>query len=356
MFSHRKDNSCFHVTSMGTVFFLIVISFCSGCGSNRGVLFPELEKPIFWPEAPEKSRIKYVGQLSAESDLKREVSSMKALGRLIFGRENIGVFSRPHGLMLDEQDRLYIADSTGGVVHMMDMANRKYLQFFELEEDKRLMSPIGIVEANDNLYTADSILSEICVFDRNGIYKFSFGSDVLQRPSGIAYSPRQKKLYVADAKQHAVNMFDTEGKYLGKFGGQENVPEKFHFPTQLWVDGEDKLYVCDTLNYQVRVFGSEGQYLFSIGQHGNRPGYFAHPSGVATDSFGNIYVSDKQFENIQIFNSQGQTLISFGAEGNSEGEFWLPSAIFIDKNNRIYVADSFNRRIQVFQLLEGETP
>jgi len=335
---------------------LTLMALCCGCGSGRGILFEQLDTPVFWPAPPEQARIKYLGQLSTEEDLKREVSSIESFGRLIFGRQNIGVLTSPRGLVLDNQQRLFVADSSGAVVHMMDLKKRRYRQFFELAGQEKLLSPIGLAIVNDDIYVSDSILGKICVFDTQGNYKFSFGSDILQRPSGIAYSYTQQRLYVSDTKRHVVDVFDIQGRYLNELGNRGTGQGQFNFPTYLWLDKDDKLYVSDTLNYRIQVFTPDGKFLMMLGRHGNRPGYFAHPCGLATDSFGNIYVTDKQFENVQIFSSQGQILMAFGGEGHGPGQFWLPTGIFVDGDNRIFVADSFNKRIQVFQLLEGEMP
>jgi len=340
----------------GVLCCLWVLMSIGGCSTNRGELYTDLTTPLCWPEPPEKPRIQYLGQFCSEDDLKREVSGFEALGRLIFGREQIGVFARPFGVTKDDEGNLYVADSSGSVIHIMGLENREYTQFYKINEQRRLMSPIGLAVFNGKIFVADSVLAEICVFDKRGRFLFDFGSDILQRPAGIAYSSIQQKLYVSDAKLHRVFVFDTKGQFLGAIGEQLAGSGRFNYPTQLWVDKEDKLYISDTLNYRIQVFSPEGEHLLTIGEHGNRPGYFAHPCGVATDSFGNIYVSDKQFENIQIFNSQGQILMAFGNEGHETGEFWLPAAIYIDATNRIFVADSFNKRVQVFQLLEGQMP
>ncbi len=335
---------------------LALIMLCCGCGSERGRLFDELQLPVFWPEPPEKPRIKYLGQFATEDDLQREVSSTEAFGRIIFGRKDVGRLSSPRGIALDSSQRLFIADSSGAVVHMMDLETRKYKQFSELGGKEKLLSPIGLVIVENDIYVSDSILGKICVFSLEGDYKFSFGADILKRPSGIAYSHTHKKLYVVDTKGHMVNVFNRNGQFLSSFGSRGTGRGWFNFPTYLWIDKQDKIYVSDTLNYRIQIFNHEGKFLSTFGRHGNRPGYFAHPCGLATDSFGNIYVADKQFENIQIFNSQGEILMALGSEGRGPGQFWLPAGIFIDDNNRIFVADSFNKRIQVFQLLEDETP
>lgn len=334
---------------------LLLVIVCGGCGSSRGIIFEKLEQPIVWPEPPEQARIRYIGELSTEEDLKREVSGMDAFGRLIFGREDIGVLVSPRMVAVDDEERMFIADTSGGVIHMMDLETRKYEQFYKLEDDQVLMSPVGVVVVDDAVYVSDSALAKICVFGKDGKFRFSFGSDILERPSGIAYNSIQDTLYVADAKRHVIDIFDMKGRHIIEFGGSGSGQGRFNFPTYLWIDKEGKLYVSDTLNYRVQIFGADGKFLRSIGKHGNRPGYFAHPCGVATDSHGNIYVGDKQFENIQVFNSEGQMLMAIGGEGHGPGEFWLPAGIFIDADNRIFIADSFNKRIQVLQLLEAET-
>jgi len=341
---------------MLSLFLLLMMILCCGCASGKGELFSAPDPPVLWPAPPEKPRIKYLGQLAGEEDLKAGVSFAESFGRFIFGRDDVGVLVGPRGMVLDDSERMYIADSSGAVVHMMDLQKRRYRQFFKLGGGTRLLSPIDVVAVDDAVYVSDSVLQKICVFDRKGNYKSSFGAETLLRPSGMAYSHLQNKLYVADTKRHVISIFDSEGNWLRDLGGRGSGQGYFNFPTYLWLDTEDKLYVSDTLNYRVQVFSPEGKFLLTFGKHGNRPGYFAHPCGLATDSLGNIYVGDKQFENIQIFNSKGEILMAVGGEGHGPGQFWLPSSIFIDDKDRIFISDSFNKRIQVLQLLEAQTP
>ena len=335
---------------------LLLTMFCCGCSKGREKMFTRPDQPIVWPELPERPRIEYIGQLATEDDLKRGVSFVEGLGQALFGREHIGILTNPYGLALDNQERLFVADSAGSVVHIMDLKTRQYRQFSEMADGEKLLSPISLAIVEGDIYVSDSMLGKICVFSQQGRYKFSFGSDILRRPSSIAYSQTPGKPFVADTKRHVIAVFDKQGKFLAEMGRRGSGQGQFNFPTHLWVDTEGKLYVSDTLNYRVQVFTPDGQFLLAFGEHGDRPGYFAHPCGLATDSFGNIYVADRQFENIQIFSSRGQILMAIGGEGHGPGQFWLPAGIFIDKSDRIFVADSFNKRVQVLQLLEGGIP
>jgi DNA-binding beta-propeller fold protein YncE len=317
-------------------------------------LFAPIARPIVWPAPPETARIKYLGQISTEKDLHGAVSWSEGLGQLIFGQKEIGVLVNPYAVALDGENRLFVADTSGSVIHLMDLKTRWYKQLSVLADSEKLATPVALAIVDQQLFVADSSLAKICVFDREGRFQFSFGQERLKRPSGVAYWPQGEKVYVSDTSRHVVDVFSRSGEFIYEIGDRGLKPGQFNFPTQLWVDYSGRLYVSDTLNYRIQVFTSEGKFLFTFGRQGDRPGNFAHPCGVATDSLGNIYVTDRQYENVQIFDRDGHILMAFGQEGTDIGQFWLPAGICIDSRNRIYIADSFNKRIQVFQLLVYE--
>lgn len=291
-----------------------------GCGRERGELFPETDWTPAWPEPPENPRIRYIGQLSTQDDLKKEVSFLEDIGEFFFGREDMGVMVRPYHVVMDQNDNLLISDSSGSIVHMMNLKTRNYRQISRLTKEKTLHTPVGVATGQKYIYVSDSGLGEIYVFDYKGKFQFSFGGDILERPAGIAYDRADQKLYIADILCHKVIVYDTDGHYINAIGRRGMGTGQFNFPTHLWIDESGKLYVSDTLNYRVQVFNRQGEFLFRFGRQGDR------------------------------------ILMAFGSEGNDPGRFWLPAGIFIDDNNRIFVADSFNKRIQVFQLLEVEQP
>ncbi len=337
-----------------SAFIGLILVICSGCGQPVGELFAPIARPIVWPAPPETARIKYLGQISTEKDLHMAVSWSEGLGQLIFGQKEIGVLVNPYEVALDGENRLFVADTSGSVIHLMGLETRRYKQLSVLADSEKLATPVALAIVDQQLFVADSSLAKICVFDRNGKFKLSFGQERLKRPSGIAYWPQGEKVYVSDTSRHVVDVFSRSGEFIYEIGSRGLKPGQFNFPTQLCVDYSGRLYVSDTLNYRIQVFSSEGKFLFTFGRQGDRPGNFAHPCGVATDSLGNIYVTDRQYENVQIFDRDGHILMAFGQEGTDIGQFWLPAGICIDSRNRIYIADSFNKRIQIFQLLVYE--
>jgi DNA-binding beta-propeller fold protein YncE len=311
-----------------------------------------LESRLVWPKPPETARIRYVGALSTETDLKRGVSWSEGFGQLIFGKKRIGVMLAPYAVAIDENDRLFVSDATAAVVHMFDLNTRRYKQFADIKGEEKLRKPVGIAIAGKRVYVVDSALHKVCAFNKDGKFIFSFGEERLKRPCGIAYLEAEGKTYVADAAKHVVDIFAKDGEFMYQIGSRGLQAGMFNFPTHLWIDRQGYLYVSDTLNYRIQVFTKEGKFVRMFGSQGDRPGNFAHPCGVATDSYGRIYVTDRQFENAQIFDGEGRILMAFGEEGRESGQFWLPAGICIDNRNRIYIADSFNKRVQIFELLE----
>ena len=142
---------------------LIVLLLCGGCGSGRGELFSDAKLVIVWPGPPEKARIQFLGSFSTQADLKKEVSSLEAFRRILFGQNDIGVLVGPYSLAVNDQEQLYVVDRSGGVIHIMDLRNSNYRQFSQLDHGETLISPIGLAFVGKKIYVSDSVLGKIFV-------------------------------------------------------------------------------------------------------------------------------------------------------------------------------------------------
>ena len=126
------------------VWSLVLLSFCNGCESNRNELSLRPDVPLAWPAPPEKSRIRYLGVISTEADLKAKVSWTQGLGELLFGKSKIGVLVAPSAVAIDQSDRLFVTDSAGAAVHVFDLNKRTYKQFADLAGQEKLLKPVGL--------------------------------------------------------------------------------------------------------------------------------------------------------------------------------------------------------------------
>ena len=324
----------------------------TSCGRPPGVIFPTPPRALVWPSPPERGRIRYVGQLSTDADLKPGMAFGQAVGEAMFGKAPVHTMLTPYAICTDGYDRLFVADSNAQLVHVFDMNSRKYETWKPQNKEKRFAQPVGIAyDAGGRLFVADSVGATIYAFDKSGAYLGPVGSAFLQRPCGLAYDAKSRRLFVADAGAHQVVVLSREGHLVARVGSRGTGLGQFNYPTNVALDGKGRLYVSDSLNFRVQQFGPDLKPIRQIGRKGDLPGYFGQPKGIAIDSEDHLYVVDANFEAVEVFDDEGRLLLDFGQEGRDPGTFWLPAGIFIDRLNRVWVADCYNRRVQVFQYL-----
>ena len=332
-----------------------MVALLAGCATEPA---PK-EVRLAWPEAPEVARIEFVRTIVDDKDLTKDTTGSQTLFRFLAG-DTASKFRivEPMGLAVsDDGHRLYISDFAQFAVFVFDFDKKTALKIDGGDKDS-LGAPMGVaLDADENIYVAETGKRNVRVFDRTGKSLRSITDPSLERPLGLAIDIPRGKLYVADtgraeSPEHSVKIFDLQGKLLGRIGKQiGDVPGSFLFPTYVNVDAKGNLYVGDTLNSRVQMFDPDGKFVQAFGKRGNAFGMFDKPKGVATDSFGNVYVADSGWSNVQIFNEKGGILMFFGGRGTAPGLMQNPSVLTIDKQNRIYVGDVLNHRVNVYRLV-----
>jgi len=323
-----------------------------GCGQEAGVVFPMLANPPCWPPPPEPPRIRYVGQLTGSADLKPGQSGLDTLGTALFGEDKKDfAFGTPMAVCTDGGDRVFVADTTDHVIHVLNLKSRQYQRW--VPKDRQLQTAVGLAydTAAGRLLVADSGGRAILVFAADGQYQGTLAVGKVGRPCGIAIDPTNGRIFVVDVDAHQLVVLSPAGEVIRRVGSRGNDVGQFNYPTNVVVDRHGLIYVSDTLNFRIQQFGPDLLPIRQIGKQGDMPGYFAQPKGIAVDGDDHLYVIDSQFEAVQIYDSTGTLLLTFGEEGRQSGEFWLPGGIMIDHQNRIWIADAFNHRVQVFDYL-----
>ena len=217
--------------------------------------------------------------------------------------------------------------------------------------DGQFYFPRGIaIDSNDNIYVIDFLNSRIQVFDSNGNFITKFGTHGIQNgqfrsPEGITVNS-SGNIYVTEAGR--IQVFDSNGNFITKFGTHGYDDGQFYYPHGITVNSSGNIYVADTGNYRIQVFDSNGNFITKFGAPGfdNHDGRYDYPHGIAMDSNDNIYVTDENNHNIQVFDSNGNFITKFGTHGIQNGQFRSPSGITIDENDNIYVTERDNDRIQ----------
>ena len=323
----------------------------SGCAKPAGPLFDAPSTAIAWPPPPNPARIRYVGQLRTEDDLKRARSGFDVLEEFLVGKKPPASLYGPRAVVCTKDaNRLWVADPGGRCLHLFDLERRKYLKVQRIG-DSQLLSPVGLtLGPAGSIYVCDAERVAIYrVSDRDGRYLGTLRlPDELQRPAAMIYDDTAQELFVVDVTAHDVKVLDGEGALLRILGRRGTGPGQLNFPSAIAAD-EHRLWVADSGNHRVQAITRHGEPVAAFGHAGDAPGDLALPKGVAVDSDGHVYVVDGRFENIQVFDREGRLLLFFGEEGAGPGEFWLPGGVFIESTGRIWVCDAYNRRLQVFQ-------
>ncbi len=322
-------------------------------GMVAGCAAQQKPQDMFWPDPPDKPRIRFVRNLQSKSDL-----GAPALLETLVGRDKEQALYQPMGLALsDDCQRLYVADRVWNSVFVFDFQS-KAVRTIGGDERYPLTMPVGVaLDGDENVYVADTGTRTVRVYDKTGKFLRGIGKDQLVRPTGITIDATRGRLYVVDTGQndtpeaHRVKVFDLAGGLIREIGRRGESDGEFNFPTFANLDAQGRLYVVDSVNSRIQVFDPDGKFLWKFGSSGDHIGNFARPKGVAVDSFGNIYVVDSRWGNVQIFNQQGQLLMLFAGVGEYPGLMINPGAIVIDRHNRIYVSDTLGRRVSIYELI-----
>jgi DNA-binding beta-propeller fold protein YncE len=174
------------------------------------------------------------------------------------------------------------------------------------------------------------------------------GDGELRNPLAVAVDA-EDNIYVADTDNHRIQKFTRDGKFLARWGSRGGEPGQLNLPSGIAVDRRGSVYVVDTDNQRIQKFDLNGKFLAQWGTGGGKPGQFYRPKGAALDGEGNLYVADCNNHRVQKFDPTGRFLGAFGTGGAERGELSFPAAVAVDDAGNIYVTDSGNDRIQVFR-------
>ena len=328
---------------------LLVLSGCAAV-----VTEPQAPRgDLLWPPLPMESRIQWLREIHSREDAGISMGFWEKLSTYVVGDTSREIV-KPYGIFVDRSGRIFVVDTAAAVLHVYDPVANRYLAIGDGKE-RLFMTPIGIAsDGEGTLFITDAGAAAVFRYDVDRQALTPFLAGVLGRPTGIAFFPGNRLLYISDTTTHQVVVFDLTGRERFRIGRRGTAPGTFNYPTDLCLSARGELYVTDALNSRIQVFDADGNFLRSFGASGDTPGYLAKPKGVALDSEGHVYVADALQDTVQIFDPDGTLLLNFGAVGQGPGQFWMPAGLFIDGNDLIYVADTYTRRVQVFKYLRTE--
>lgn len=316
-------------------------------------------RSLVYPEPPDEPRFVYERAIRASTDVVPE-ADQSALKRALTGvsDERAERLSKPYAIAV-HKGKIFVSDSVSRTVKVFDVRGKRYYRIGDDEGEGRIAKPLGIdVDGAGNLYVADATQKHIFVFDNEGRFLRKFGGPkIFDRLSSVTVDEKGEKVYVVDiggvgSEHHRVRVFNgITGEHLFDIGKRGTGPGEFNLPRDLALGKDGRIYVVDGGNFRVQIFDKDAKFIKSFGAVGKQPGNFARPKEIATDAAGNVYVADTAFGNFQIFTPDGELLMFIGdrSERDIPAGYMLPAGIAVDEDGRVYFVDQWFARIDVFR-------
>ncbi|MCF0061773.1 hypothetical protein MUK70_21260 [Dyadobacter chenwenxiniae] len=282
-------------------------------------------------------------------------------------------FSDAYGLTTDAAGNVYVADGNNNRIRKITphgivttVAGDSIFGSNDGSVSEALFSyPHGlVVDGNGNVFVADSGNSLIRKISRDGVVSTIAGNGVIGFKNGVGKAAQfnfpadlvldpQGNLYVSDGANHCIRKVTQDGTVSTFATG-------FGFPEGIEIDKVGNLYVADTGGFVIRKVTPEGAVSVLAGST-SEIGYidgkggevrFHNPEGIAIDKDGNLYIGDlnsairKVTPEGIVSTIAGNGTVGFADGAADEAKFNQPSGIAMDAAGNIFVADVRNSRIR----------
>jgi sugar lactone lactonase YvrE len=274
----------------------------------------------------------------------------------ISGPEGENALTRPLGVAVSEDDRVYVTDSSANTVRVYTVDGDYLFSFNEIAdgENTALGAPVYLaINSKGELFVSDRRHRSVYVFTLDGEYLRKVAPADAEEarvwgPLGLGVDDADNLLVtdVGRTSLHQVIVFDDNGAEVVRFGTFAQVseisemPGAFYFPNDVEAMG-GKIYVADSNNRRVQVFDENGQFDSIVRTSGI-------PRGLALDDEERLYVADALAHQTDVYDNNAEFITGFGGPGIGPGQFRYANDLALDGRGRIYITDRLNHRVQVW--------
>ena len=231
-----------------------------------------------------------------------------------------GLIAWPHGLHVDADDNVWVADAVGYAPVPEGWGHLVY-KFSPQGEVLMVLGKKGVAGAgkdtfrkpndvvvapNGDIFVADGhgsapdepVNNRIVKFSADGTYLMEWGiaggdREEMDEPHGLAMDS-QGRIFVADRQNSRIQIYDQQGKHLASW-------TQFGRPSGVFIDGNDMLYSADSESNARRNGGWKRGIRIGSAKDGFVTAFIPDPEphqdnsgtsgaeGVAVDAMGNVY-------------------------------------------------------------------
>lgn len=207
----------------------------------------------------------------------------------------------------------------------------------------KLKDPVyALADKKGRIFVADAGNRVVKVFNKEGQYLFEFGGPgsekTLVYPYGIGIID-DNRIIVTDLGAGAIYEFSATGAYVKTW----LAPGKKSGPAAVSVSPEKRVYITDMNRDQVLVFSENGKLERKIKPR--RVGLRA-PQGLAANKDGTVWVADGGNYNIKLLKPDGGVITAF--DGGPAWPLSTVKGIAVDEKGKIYAADTLAKTVRIF--------
>ncbi|XP_078581816.1 protein meiotic P26-like [Branchiostoma floridae x Branchiostoma japonicum] len=272
---------------------------------------------------------------------------------LTFGGKGSGTgqFMGPLGVTVSDEGEIFVADYMLQRIQVFTLQGTFVRQFPTVvsgeEKISRLPQDVAM-DGEGNLWVVGETGPESADFavqyNKQGrvLRKFDLQKTGFSR--GVAVDTRRNHILITQTMQDSskthgeVLVFRPDGTLVRTVGQQQGMKG----PQYITVDGEGNILVSDNVNSCVFVYNEDGQFLLKFGGEGSDEGKLYKPRGICTDRAGNIIVADRGNNRVEMFDKTGKFLKHITTD---MGE---PQAVAMATQGQLIVTDYDNDTVSIF--------
>ena len=132
----------------------------------------------------------------------------------------------------------------------------------------------------------------------------------------VAITVHNNKVYITEYGNKRISVFQTNGKFYISLGS-----DQFSEPTDVAVSADNHLLIADSNKSCIHMVTLDGHYVRKIGTPGSGKGQLCGPYSLTTDLNGFIIVADSSNHCVTIFDKDGNSIHCFSSRGSTDGQF-----------------------------------
>lgn len=224
-----------------------------------------------------------------------------------------GLFDRPHGLRIDEDDNIWATDVAANLV-------------YKFAPSGRLQMVLGCKGQTGDWHPFGHLRL------------FHEPNEAVVGPTGDIFV-----LQGHGKAQSCVHKFGADGNYIETWGRTGKGPGEFDLPHSLVFDDEGLLYIADRNNARIQVFDADGRYI----RESKHPGT---PCGLCMGADRHIWLAHGHTGEIMQLDLDGNVVgrIEGAGQGKTLGKYGEAHYIAVSPRDEIFVADTLNWRVQKY--------